>query len=61
MKLLIGPDWQKYFYFIIVNTQKSRFFADDFRPLRLYDQKTDSQLWDKVTALKKGQVYFEVC
>lgn len=60
MKLLIGEHWEDYFDVIIVEARKPRFFTDESRPLRIYDKNTHTNLWDKVTALRKGHIYYQV-
>jgi hypothetical protein len=60
MTLMLGKEWEKYFDVVIVNARKPMFFTDKSRPIRLYDKKADCQLWDRVTSLQKGTIYFEV-
>lgn len=60
MKLLLGDKWEGYFDVIIVEARKPRFFTDESRPLRIYDKRTHTNLWDKVTALHKGRIYYQV-
>lgn len=57
---VVGPNWEDYFDVIIVQAGKPVFFTDDSRPMRIYDKVTDTHLWDRVTELKKGVIYFEV-
>lgn len=59
MSLLVGEDWQNFFHVIIVQARKPKFFTDESRPIRLYDQESSTQLWDRVTTLEKGKIYFE--
>ncbi|XP_065223203.1 5'-nucleotidase domain-containing protein 3 isoform X2 [Planococcus citri] len=59
MKLLLGDKWEDYFDVIIVEARKPRFFTDESRPLRIYDKTTHTNLWDKVTALRKGHIYYQ--
>ncbi|KAK7867636.1 hypothetical protein R5R35_014828 [Gryllus longicercus] len=59
MSYLVGKDWTSYFDVIIVQARKPKFFTDESRPIRLYDEGTNTQLWDRVTKLDKGQIYYE--
>lgn len=58
--MVIGEDWTEFFDVIIVAARKPRFFTDESRPIRLFDTVSDTQLWDRVTNLEKGKIYFEV-
>ena len=60
MELVIGNDWRDFFDVIIVGARKPKFFTDENRPIRLFDTASDTQLWDRVTNLEKGKIYFEV-
>jgi 5'' nucleotidase family. len=60
MSLVLGDDWEEFFDVIIVQARKPMFFTDESRPIRIYDRETNTMLWDKVTELKKGTIYFEV-
>lgn len=57
---MVGPDWEDFFDLIIVHARKPLFFTDESRPLRIYDKNLDTHLWDKVTKLQKGVIYYEV-
>lgn len=57
---MIGENWEDFFDLIIVQARKPMFFTDESRPLRVYDRENDTYLWDRVTELKKGTIYFEV-
>lgn len=57
---MVGENWEDYFDVIIVQARKPLFFTDESRPLRIYDKDNDTYLWDRVTELKKGTIYFEV-
>ncbi|XP_046673635.1 5'-nucleotidase domain-containing protein 3 isoform X2 [Homalodisca vitripennis] len=59
MSWMVGDDWENYFDVIIVQARKPLFFTDESRPLRVYDKEKDTYLWDRVTELKKGTIYFE--
>ncbi|CAD6203820.1 GSCOCG00009815001-RA-CDS [Cotesia congregata] len=59
MKFLVGDDWKYYFDVVIVQARKPRFFTDESRPLRVYDEIQQTQLWDRVTKLEKGTIYLE--
>ncbi|KAG8035170.1 hypothetical protein G9C98_001660 [Cotesia typhae] len=47
MKFLVGDDWKYYFDVVIVQARKPRFFTDESRPLRVYDEIQQTQLWDR--------------
>ncbi|KAK9505725.1 hypothetical protein O3M35_009714 [Rhynocoris fuscipes] len=59
MQLMVGKDWEDFFDVIIVKARKPLFFTDESRPLRIYDKNLDTHLWDKVTHLHKGVIYYE--
>lgn len=59
MRYLVGDDWKDYFDVVIVQARKPRFFTEESRPLRIYDEKNETQLWDRVTKLQKGVIYLE--
>lgn len=61
MEMLAGDDWQKFFDVVIVNARKPRFFTDLSRPIREFDVTTNTHLWDRVVAMEKGKIYYEVC
>lgn len=60
MEMLAGHDWQQFFDVIIVNARKPRFFTDLSRPIREFDVTTNTHLWDRVVAMEKGKIYYEV-
>ena len=60
MRFLVGDKWKDYFDVVIVQARKPRFFTEESRPLRIYDEENQTQLWDRVTKLEKGVVYLEV-
>lgn len=60
MELLVGTDWRDYFDVVIVSARKPRFFTDKSRPIRVFDQTSGTHVWDKVSKLEKGIVYYEV-
>lgn len=59
MSMLVGADWRDFFDVVIVQARKPRFFTDESRPIRVYDERTGSHLWDRVTRLERGKVYYE--
>ncbi|XP_020283486.1 5'-nucleotidase domain-containing protein 3 [Pseudomyrmex gracilis] len=59
MKFLVGDNWKDYFDVVIVQARKPKFFTDESRPLRIYDEVNKTQLWDRVTKLNKGVIYLE--
>lgn len=60
MQFLVGENWKNYFDVVIVQARKPRFFTEESRPLRIYDEHKQTQLWDRVTKLNKGIIYLEV-
>ncbi|KAF6205118.1 hypothetical protein GE061_019285 [Apolygus lucorum] len=56
---MVGADWEKFFDLIIVQARKPLFFTDESRPLRIYDKVQNTHVWDKVTQIKKGVIYYE--
>lgn len=60
MKYLVGNEWKEYFDVVVVQARKPKFFTDESRPLRIYDEKQQTQLWDRVTKIEKGVIYLEV-
>lgn len=60
MTLLAGSDWRNYFDVIIVQARKPKFFTDESRPIRLYDEVNKTHVWDRVSKLEKGKIYYEV-
>jgi len=60
MQFLVGKNWKNYFDVVIVQARKPRFFTEESRPLRIYDEIKQTQLWDRVTKLNKGVIYLEV-
>ncbi|XP_023216189.1 5'-nucleotidase domain-containing protein 3-like isoform X1 [Centruroides sculpturatus] len=59
MKYMIGPNWREMFELVLVQARKPKFFTDQRRPIRIYDETTKSQLWEKITKLDKGKIYIE--
>ncbi|XP_034476798.1 5'-nucleotidase domain-containing protein 3 isoform X2 [Drosophila innubila] len=59
MSFLVGPNWRDFFDVVIVQARKPKFFTDESRPIRLYDEKTRSHVWDRVFKLEKGRIYYE--
>lgn len=60
MRYLVGDNWKNYFDVVIVQARKPRFFTEESRPMRIYDEDKQTQLWDRVTKLEKGAIYLEV-
>lgn len=60
MQFLVGENWKDYFDVVIVQARKPRFFTEETRPLRIYDEVKQTQLWDRVTKFDKGVIYLEV-
>ncbi|XP_012239554.1 5'-nucleotidase domain-containing protein 3 isoform X1 [Bombus impatiens] len=59
MRFLVGDNWKDYFDVVIVQARKPKFFTEESRPLRIYDEVNKTQLWDRVTKLEKGVIYLE--
>ncbi|XP_068966778.1 5'-nucleotidase domain-containing protein 3 isoform X2 [Bombus flavifrons] len=59
MRFLVGDNWKDYFDVVIVQARKPKFFTEESRPLRIYDEVNKTQLWDRVTKLQKGVIYLE--
>ncbi|KAH8370225.1 hypothetical protein KR093_002684 [Drosophila rubida] len=59
MSYLVGANWRDFFDVVIVQARKPKFFTDESRPIRLFDEKTKSHLWDRVFKLEKGKIYYE--
>lgn len=57
--MLVGQNWKDYFDVVIVQARKPRFFTDDSRPFRVFDTKTGTHLWDRVSRLDREKTYFE--
>lgn len=60
MSFLVGSNWRDFFDVVIVQARKPKFFTDESRPIRLFDERTQSHLWDRVFKLEKGKIYYEV-
>lgn len=60
MEMLAGPNWRNYFDVVIVQARKPRFFTDESRPIRVFDEHSGTHLWDRVVKLEKGKIYYEV-
>ncbi|GLV43120.1 5' nucleotidase C [Carabus blaptoides fortunei] len=59
MELLVGENWKDYFDVVIVQARKPRFFTDESRPIRVYDEQSGAHVWDRVSKLEKGKIYYE--
>ncbi|CAG9759369.1 unnamed protein product [Ceutorhynchus assimilis] len=59
MEHLVGPDWKDFFDVLIVQARKPRFFTDVSRPIRVFDERSGTHIWDRVTKLEKGVIYYE--
>lgn len=59
MELLVGEDWKDYFDVVIVQARKPKFFTDESRPIRVYDERSGTHIWDRVHKLEKGTIYYE--
>lgn len=61
MEMLVGHDWRDFFDVVIVNANKPKFFTEVSRPIRVFDKNANTHIWEKVTSLQKGIIYYEVC
>ncbi|XP_055378736.1 5'-nucleotidase domain-containing protein 3 isoform X2 [Condylostylus longicornis] len=59
MTFLVGENWRNFFDVVIVQARKPRFFTNVTTPLREFNEETNSYLWDRVTKLEKGKIYYE--
>ncbi|XP_013135166.1 PREDICTED: 5'-nucleotidase domain-containing protein 3 [Papilio polytes] len=59
MEMLVGSDWREYFDVVIVNANKPKFFTEVSRPIRVFDKNANTHIWEKVTSLEKGIIYYE--
>ncbi|KAL0851100.1 hypothetical protein ABMA28_006971 [Loxostege sticticalis] len=59
MEMLVGHDWREFFDVVIVNANKPKFFTEVSRPIRVFDKNANSHIWEKVTSLEKGIIYYE--
>ncbi|XP_071441544.1 5'-nucleotidase domain-containing protein 3 isoform X2 [Hetaerina americana] len=59
MGLIVGEDWRDFFDVVVVQARKPRFFTDESRPMRIYDEGSQTQVWDRVVRLEKGTIYYE--
>ena len=60
MNVILGQGWKDFFDIVIVQARKPKFFTDETTPIRIFDAKLKTQLWDRVTKLEKGVIYCEV-
>lgn len=58
--MLVGLDWRDFFDVVIVNANKPKFFTEVSRPIRVFDKNANTHIWEKVTSLEKGIIYYEV-
>lgn len=58
--MLVGVDWRDFFDVVIVNANKPKFFTEVSRPIRVFDKNANTHIWEKVTSLEKGIIYYEV-
>ncbi|CAG9581570.1 unnamed protein product [Danaus chrysippus] len=59
MEMLVGSEWRDYFDVVIVNANKPKFFTEVSRPIRVFDKNANTHIWEKVTSLEKGIIYYE--
>ena len=60
MEMLVGHDWRDYFDVVIVNANKPKFFTEVSRPIRVFDKNANTHIWERVSSLEKGIIYYEV-
>ncbi|KAG8228273.1 hypothetical protein J437_LFUL006240 [Ladona fulva] len=60
MSYVVGDDWREFFDVVVVQARKPRFFTDESRPMRIYDEGSQTHVWDRVTRLNKGTIYYEL-
>lgn len=60
MGMLVGLDWRDFFDVVIVNANKPKFFTEVPRPIRVFDKNANTHIWEKVSKLEKGVIYYEV-
>lgn len=60
MEMLVGNDWRDFFDVVIVNANKPTFFTEVSRPIRVFDKNANTHIWEKVSSLEKGTIYYEV-
>lgn len=60
MEFMVGPNWKDYFNVLIVQARKPKFFTDLSRPIRVFDERSGTHIWDRVNKLEKGVIYYEV-
>lgn len=60
MEFMLGSDWKNYFDVLIVQARKPKFFTDISRPIRVFDERSGTHIWDRVNRLEKGVIYYEV-
>ncbi|CAD5219680.1 unnamed protein product [Bursaphelenchus okinawaensis] len=56
MTYMLGPDWRKFFKYVMVSTKKPGFFQGN-APFRLYNENTDSVSFERVDELEQGKIY----
>ncbi|CAF4793665.1 unnamed protein product [Pieris macdunnoughi] len=59
MEMLVGHEWRDFFDVVIVNANKPKFFTEVSRPIRVFDKNANTHIWEKVTSLEKGIIYYE--
>ncbi|KAJ8735697.1 hypothetical protein PYW07_007317 [Mythimna separata] len=59
MEMLVGHDWRDYFDVVIVNANKPKFFTEVSRPIRVFDKRANTHIWERVSSLEKGIIYYE--
>lgn len=56
---MVGSDWKELFDVLIVQARKPKFFTDVSRPIRVFDERSGTHIWDRVNKLEKGVIYYE--
>jgi HAD superfamily 5'-nucleotidase-like hydrolase len=58
LNYILGEDWLDFFDVTVVSARKPYFFSEDSSPFRVYDPDVDARLWDRVSSLEKGKIYY---
>ncbi|CAH1245363.1 NT5DC3 [Branchiostoma lanceolatum] len=59
MEYIAGPNWMEMFDVVIAESRKPKFFTDQKRPFREVSKTMGTCKFERVTSLRKGQVYIQ--
>ncbi|KAI8513870.1 5'-nucleotidase domain-containing protein 3 [Branchiostoma belcheri] len=59
MEYISGPNWMEMFDVVIAESRKPKFFTDTKRPFREVSKTLGTCKFERVTSLRKGQVYIQ--